>query len=71
MHHKPADSARCHLQGTQHDLGLALMAVIGPLTLTATGIVANIDAPSLGPIGYTSPFPSDWSAPPDSPPPRT
>ena len=33
MHGKPADAARCRLQSTQNDLGLALLSMLGPLTL--------------------------------------
>ena len=71
MHHQPADRAQCHLRSTQHDLGLALMATLGPLTLPANVIVTDIEAPSAGPAVYISPSPLDWIAPPDSPPPRT
>jgi hypothetical protein len=70
MHHGPADSTRCHFQGAQDDVGLALIAVTGSFTLPVTEVATHTDAPSPGPIGYHSPFPADWSAPPDSPPPR-
>ena len=33
MHHKPADAARCRMQSTQTDLGVALLSMLGPLTL--------------------------------------
>jgi hypothetical protein len=71
MHHQPADSARCHLQGTHQDVGLALRAALGPLTLPGNAIVTNVEVPSAGPVTYISPSPLDWVAPPDLPPPRS
>src|SRR5262245_37536263 len=71
MHHQRDDSARCHLQDTQHDLGLALMAALGRLTLLANAIVTNVEVLSAGPAAYISPSPLAWIAPPDSPPPRS
>jgi len=70
MHRKPANSAGCRLQSTQNDLGLALMSMLGPLTLpvvTAT-VVADL-SPSRA-IQYEPPLPSDRNLPPDPPPPR-
>ena len=71
MHGTRKDSTRCRLQGTQDDLGSALMSVLGPLVLPATSNVAAVDAPSPGPIGYASPSPSGWFVPPEPPPPRS
>jgi hypothetical protein len=70
MHRKAADSAQCHLQAAQSDLGLALMAALGPLALPARAPVGTVDVPSLGRTAYILSSPSDWSAPPDPPPPR-
>jgi len=71
MHHKTADSAPCHLQAARCDLGLALMAALGPLTLLAKATVGHIDVLSLGPTAYILSSPSDWITPPDAPPPRS
>ena len=71
MHGTPKDSTRCRLQGTQDDLGTALMSVLGPLMLPATSHVATVETPSPGPIGYPSPLPSGWTVPPEPPPPRS
>jgi hypothetical protein len=71
MHHKPVDSARCRMQSTQNDLGVALLSMLGPLTLPAVtvGIVPAISAPLAK--GYDDTLPLDWTAPPDAPPPRS
>lgn len=71
MHRKPSDSARCRLQSAQTDLGLALLSVLGPLTLpvSSVDIVAVISAPL--PKGYDTTPPLDWTPPPDAPPPRS
>ena len=71
MHGTPKDSTRCRLQGTQHDLGTALMSVLGPLVLPTTSHVATVDAPSPGPVGHPSPLPSGCIVPPEPPPPRS
>jgi hypothetical protein len=70
MHRKPSDSARCRLQSAQKHFGLALLAMLGPLTLPAVtlDIVAVISSPV--PAGYDATLPSDWIIPPDAPPPR-
>ena len=70
MHHKPADSARCRMQGTQSDLATALLSMFGPVTLpvATVEVVALISAPI--PKGYAATPPLDWTAPPDAPPPR-
>lgn len=70
MHHKPADSARCRMQNTQSDLGLALLSMLGPLTLPVAATVV-VDRSSPRAIEYRSPFLSDRSAPPEPPPPRS
>jgi hypothetical protein len=71
MHGKPADEARCRLQSTRNDLGLALLSMLGPLTLpvVTVNIVAVISAPL--PKGYDDRLPLDWIASPDAPPPRS
>jgi hypothetical protein len=71
MHRKPADSARCRLQSTQNDRGLALLSMLGPLTLPVAtfDIVAVISAPL--PKGFDAMRPLDWNVPPDAPPPRS
>lgn len=71
MHRKPADSARCRMQGAQNDLGAALLSMLGPLTLpaSAAGIVPAIAAPLAK--GCDDSLPLDWTAPPDAPPPRS
>ena len=71
MHGKPADSARCHLQSTQNDLGMALLSILGPLTLSVAtpSTVSLISAPL--PKGYDITPPLDWTAPPIAPPPRS
>jgi hypothetical protein len=71
MHRKPADSARCRLQSTQNDLGLALLSMLGPLTLPVAtlDIVAVISSPAAK--GYDATLPLDWTSPPDAPPPRS
>jgi hypothetical protein len=71
MHHKPADSARCRIQSTQNDLGVALLSTLGPLTLPAVtvGIVPAMSAPLAK--GYDDTLPLDRTAPPDAPPPRS
>lgn len=70
MHGTPIDASRCRLQGTPHDLATALISVFGPLALPAVSGAVTIDAPSSGPIIYTTPLSSDWIVPPESPPPR-
>jgi hypothetical protein len=71
MHRTRADSARCRLQSTQNDLGLALLSMLCPLTLPVAAVdnVAVISAPL--PKGYDASLPLDWTAPPDAPPPRS
>ena len=71
MHGKPADEARCRLQSTQNDLGVALLSMLGPLTLPVAtlDIVAVISTPL--PKGYDDTLPLDWTAPPEAPPPRS
>jgi hypothetical protein len=71
MHGTAADSTRCRLQSTQNDLGIALMSVLGPLMLPATSIHA-IAEPSSSRVskGFDA-LPSDWTVPPEPPPPRS
>jgi hypothetical protein len=71
MHGKPVDSARCHMQSTQNELGMALLSMLGPLMLPVptVDIVALISAPL--PKGYDTTLPLDWTVPPDAPPPRS
>jgi hypothetical protein len=59
------------MQSTQNDLGMALLSMLGPLTLPAAtlDIVAVISLPV--PKGYDAMMPQDWTAPPDAPPPRS
>jgi hypothetical protein len=59
------------MQSTQNDLGMALLSMLGPLTLPATTLdtVAVISLP--GPRGYDATMPRDWTAAPDAPPPRS
>jgi hypothetical protein len=70
MHGSQQDSTRCRLQGTQDDLGTALMAALGPLVLPIPSNITTVDASSPGPIGAVLPLPSDWILPPEPPPPR-
>lgn len=70
MHGTPADSARCRLQSTQDDLGIALMSVLGPMMLPVTSIHAIAETSAPVPKGYDSALPTDWTVPPESPPPR-
>jgi hypothetical protein len=71
MHRKPADSARCRLQSTQNDRGLALLSMLGPLTLpVATFDIVAVISASL-PKGFDAMPPLDWNGPPDAPPPRS
>jgi hypothetical protein len=58
------------MQSTQNEMGIALLSMLGPLTLpTVTdGIVPAISA--LLAKGYDDNLPLDWTAPPDAPPPR-
>jgi len=71
MHGTPADSTRCRLQSAQDGLGVALMSVLGPMTLpvTSTHVIAETSASR--PNGYDAALPLDWTVPPDSPPPRS
>ena len=70
MHGKPVDSARCHLQSTQRDLGGALLSMLSPLTLAATTVdLVQANSARL-PKGYDARLPLDSAAPPDAPPPR-
>jgi hypothetical protein len=71
MHRTPADSSRCRLQSAQNDLGMALLSMLGPLTLPVAtlDIFAVISLPV--PKGYDATMPRDWTAPPDAPPPRS
>ena len=71
MHRIPADSTRCRLQGSQDDLGMALMSMLGSLMTPVTSTTAVADEPSSGPLGYVLLAPSDWTPPPESPPPRS
>ena len=71
MHGKPADSARCRLQSTQNDLGLALISMLGPLTLPVASATIVADATPSHPIDYQPPLLSDGTLPPDPPPPRS
>jgi hypothetical protein len=50
---------------------MALLSMLGPLTLPAAtvDIVTVISLPA--PKGYDTTMPSDWTAPPDAPPPRS
>ena len=59
------------MQSTQNDLGVALLSMLGPLTLpvATVDIVPAISAPL--PKGYDDRLPLDWTAPPDAPPPRS
>ncbi len=70
MHHKPADSARCRMQGTQSELSGALLSMLGPLALPVATV--NTVTVSSAPLseGYEATLPLDWTAPPDGPPPR-
>ena len=71
MHGKPADAAQCRLQSTQNDLAMALLSMLGPLTLpVATVEIVAVVSTSL-PKGYDAAPPLDWTAPPDAPPPRS
>lgn len=70
MHGKPADAARCHLQGAQEDFGLGLIPVLGPLTLPVLPAAVVADTSSSRAIGYEPRLPSDPAIPPDLPPPR-
>lgn len=70
MHGKPADHARCHLRGSAQDLSTALLSMLGPLALPAESSHTIVDVFSLGPRDNSSLVPSDWSLPPESPPPR-
>ena len=70
MHGTRADSTRCRLQSTQDDLGVALMSVLGPMTLPVASTHATADtSPSLL-KGYDATLPLEWTVPPESPPPR-
>jgi hypothetical protein len=71
MHHNPADSARCRLQSTQSDLGLALLSALGPLTLPVAAASVVADATPSRPVEYEPPLLSDATLPPDPPPPRS
>ena len=70
MHGRPKDSARCRLQSTHNDLAMALLSMVGPLTLpsTSTSTIALVSAAI--PSGYDTTLPIDWTVPPDPPPPR-
>jgi hypothetical protein len=59
------------MQSTQDDIGIALLSMLGPLTLPAAtvGIVPAISAPLAK--GYDDRLPLDSTAPPDAPPPRS
>jgi hypothetical protein len=70
MHHKPADSARCHMQSTQGDLGRALLSMLGPLTMPVATVAVVVDPSPSRPIEYQAPPLLDGAAPPDPPPPR-
>jgi hypothetical protein len=71
MHHRPTDSARCRLRSVQHDLGSALMSMLGLLTLPVATTVVTADVSLAHAIGYDSRVPIDRSARPDLPPPRS
>ena len=71
MHRTPADSTRCRLQSAEDDLGLALTSMPGPLTLPAASVRAVAEASAFLPKGYDSTLPSDWTVPPEPPPPRS
>ena len=71
MHGTPADSTRCRLQSTQHDLGVALVSVLGPMTLPVTSTYAMAETSAFLPNGYGAALPLDWTVPPESPPPRS
>ena len=71
MHGNPADSTKCRLRSTHSDLGLALLSVLGPLTLpVATADAVAVISARL-PKGYDATSLLDWNAPPDAPPPRS
>lgn len=70
MHRKPVDSARCRLRSANHELALALVSVLGPLTVPVTAAEIAAVTPTSGRQGYDTAPPSDWTAPPDAPPPR-
>jgi hypothetical protein len=59
------------MQSTQNDIGIALLSMLGSLTLPAVtvGIVPAIPAPLAK--GYDDRLPLDWTAPPNAPPPRS
>src|SRR6185503_16086273 len=52
MHGTPADSTRCRLQSTQDDLGVALMFVLGPMTLPVTSTLAIVETSASRLNGY-------------------
>lgn len=59
------------MQSTQSDLGLALLSMLGPLTLPVAAATVVADATPSRPIEYQPPLLSDGTLPPDPPPPRT
>lgn len=71
MHGTPADWTRCRLQSTQDDLGVALLSVLGPMTLPVTSTHAIAETSASLPNGYDAALPLDWTVPPESPPPRS
>jgi hypothetical protein len=71
MHGTRADSTRCRLQSTQNNLGVALVSVLGPTTLTVTSTHAIAETSASLQNGYDAALPLDWTVPPESPPPRS
>lgn len=71
MHRSESDAARCRLQSTQGNQGLALLSMMGPLTLPplAAAVVAEL-SPSRA-IEYQPPQLSARTVSPDPPPPRS
>lgn len=70
MHRKVADSTRCRLQSTQQDLGVALLSMLGPLTLPAPTATVVADVSPTAAFEYDTPVICDRTVPPDPPPPR-
>jgi hypothetical protein len=71
MHHDAADSARCHMQSTSHELGTVLLSVFGPLTLPLAAESVAVDGASSPLVGSPSPFLPERATSPSSPPPRS
>jgi hypothetical protein len=68
MHRKPADSTRCRLQNTQHDL--AFLSMLGPVTLPVPTATVVADVAPTAAFEYYTPVICERTVPPDPPPPR-